>query len=118
LVISGLILKNALKKSGLTQMEAAGKLGVSRQTLNSWCSKSSLDEEVIDQVKSSLDIDLFKIADGSVVLYEQPKNLVGEIKLIYELLAMKDKYIEKLEEEIGVLKDRLDNQDLGKQSLK
>lgn len=63
--MNGIILKEAIKNKGLTQLEASYMLGVSRQTLNTWCSKSVLDEEIVSLVKTKLKIDL-------VALDQQP----------------------------------------------
>ncbi|MXV16873.1 LexA family transcriptional regulator [Hufsiella ginkgonis] len=54
--ISGIILKRALSLAGLTQQEAADRLGISRQTLNSWCQKGLLSQEIVDNIKSKLNI--------------------------------------------------------------
>lgn len=64
LIISGNILKEALKNNGRTQLEAANLLGVSRQTLNTWCTRSELDQDIIDNVKTSLGIDLRLIVEN------------------------------------------------------
>lgn len=60
MVIKGLILKNAIKTYGLTMTSAALLLGVSRQTLSTWCGKAYLDDDIIDLVKNKLGIDLIK----------------------------------------------------------
>lgn len=62
MIISGIILKEAIRRDGRTQLEAANLLGVSRQTLNTWCSRSELDQDIIDSVKTELGIDLTKLA--------------------------------------------------------
>lgn len=68
LVISGIILKRALQGAGLKQDEAAKKLGISRPTLSVWCNKDSLSQDIIQNVKTKLGIDLLKalIADENM----------------------------------------------------
>jgi len=92
LIISGIILKEAIKKIGLTQFEAANILGVSRQTLNSWCSRSNLDQDIINNVKTKLKISLTSDVKSSVPRLEaKPLSLAdpdaehGNGEKIYEL---------------------------------
>ncbi len=52
---SGLQLKKFLKNLDITQDEAAKRLKVSRQTINTWCKQAILDDEVLQNVKSEFD---------------------------------------------------------------
>jgi DNA-binding XRE family transcriptional regulator len=55
--ISGRQVKLAIKGK-YTQEEAAEKLNVSRQTFNSWLSKAELSPEVVENIKTQLNIEL------------------------------------------------------------
>jgi len=58
LKISGIILKEALRRSLITQAEAAERLGISRQTLVNYTGKAELSEDFVQNVKENLGIDL------------------------------------------------------------
>ncbi|RZJ92445.1 MAG: XRE family transcriptional regulator [Chryseobacterium sp.] len=75
MIISGIILKDAIQKSGLSQADAANKLGVSRQTLNTWCGKSELNELIIKSVKTKLGLDLNAISIDTPRLEAIPLRL-------------------------------------------
>lgn len=49
-------LKIEIKKLGLTQNEAANKIGVSRQTLSIWMRLAIIDEGTVELVKTKLNI--------------------------------------------------------------
>lgn len=55
--MTGNYLKNSIKTLGLTQSEAAEKLGVTRATLNNWCKLAVLPAATVANVKTSLGID-------------------------------------------------------------
>lgn len=61
--VNGKELKLAIKEANLTQESAAKRLGISRQSLNSWLKNDKLSEDVLHKVKRVLDIDLFSKKD-------------------------------------------------------
>lgn len=56
--INGKKLKIAIKSADLTQEQAAEKLNVTRQALSQWLKHETLSDEIIQNVKSKLNIDL------------------------------------------------------------
>lgn len=56
--INGIKLKEAIRKNYPNQQTAADKLGVSRQTLSTWFRLGKLDNEILQNVKTKLAIDL------------------------------------------------------------
>lgn len=64
--INGFILKQALQKRKIRQEDAANKLGISRPTLSVWCNKDFLTQEIVDQVKTKLNIDLTNVRNDSL----------------------------------------------------
>lgn len=61
--VSGKELKLALKMGELTQEIAAKRLGISRQTLNTWLKNDEISEDILHKVKRVLDIDLITTND-------------------------------------------------------
>lgn len=62
MIIKGIILKQSLQNAGLKQEDAAKKLGISRPTLSVWCNKDVLSDDIISQVRESLNIDLTNVS--------------------------------------------------------
>lgn len=58
--ISGKKLNSAIKSLDITQEIAASKLGIARQTLSQFFKHEELSEEILQNVKSKLGIDLSK----------------------------------------------------------
>lgn len=56
--ISGKEFKKALLMADLTQEKAAERIGVARQTVNTWVKSAELSLAVLDKIKSTLQIDL------------------------------------------------------------
>jgi transcriptional regulator with XRE-family HTH domain len=75
LIIRGKYLKSALKRAELTQIEAANKLGIARQTLINWMNFGELNPEIVQNVKERLGIDLTK--------QEENNNLLNEPEVKY-----------------------------------
>ncbi len=73
MIISGIILKEALRTSGITQEFAAKRLGISRQTLSTWCGRSALGDRIVRSVKTKLSIDLTKIAEDGTNAAPNPR---------------------------------------------
>ena len=63
--VSGSHLKEAVRKLGLTQEQAAGKLGITRQTLGNWFKLSELDQNTLYDVKRNLHIDILEFLNYS-----------------------------------------------------
>lgn len=92
MIVSGIILKESVKNAGLTQLEASNLLGVSRQTFNSWCSRSELDPDIIENVKTKLKIDLLDARyfnpprlEAKPISLADPYGEFGNGEKIYEL---------------------------------
>lgn len=62
----GIRLKNAIKGKGLTVADAANTLGISRQTLSAYFKHSEFEDDFLQNVKTSLGIDLFPFNIQSV----------------------------------------------------
>lgn len=84
-------LKLAIKGLGLTQEDAAKKLGITRQTLNNYFNRAELDDEFIQNVKEKLGV---SINEGGFVEFDLGSSVkrteaISEVILsaIAELLA-------------------------------
>lgn len=75
-------LKRQIRHSGLSQQEAAEKLGISRQTLSSYFNRMLLPENVKSDVKSLLGIAI----DYSIL---GNKNILSEPAEKYDILIKK-----------------------------
>lgn len=107
-------MKRHLRAHGITQEKAAEKLGISRQTLNSWLGKAQLDEEIKSQLIETfvLPADFFVFTESLVnesgQLYSRPlfdceKRLAAAQATIEQLeirLKEKDSFIEYLRKSI------------------
>jgi len=93
--MEGTKLKNAIAGKGLTQEEAANKLGIARQTLTNWMNRGLLDDDVKHKVSRALEIDLLEDipAFPSEALY-------------LHIIAEKDRVIKMLEDKIKDLEAR------------
>lgn len=56
--MTGIQLKNEIKKLGITQEDAANKLGVTRTTVINWCKQADLPYTVVQNVKTMLGINI------------------------------------------------------------
>jgi phage repressor protein C with HTH and peptisase S24 domain len=75
--MSGNQLREAIKRAGITQDEAAKSLGITRRTLQNWFKLGKLDANISQNVKDNLDIDLLYRDDNGVV-WEQQRVYGGE----------------------------------------
>ena len=80
--MTGNSLKISIKKMGLTQAEAAERLGVTRATLNNWCKLAELPPASMASVKALLGI-------GE----DQP---MGDNASLFETIRSQQKTIEEL----------------------
>lgn len=98
LKISGINLKEAFSNAGIKQEEAALKLGVSRQTVSNWFGKANLGTDIINLVKTKLDLDLTKYA----LPVEEESGKDEIIRLlrdqVQELKADKERLLKRLDE--------------------
>ncbi len=95
LIISGIILKRALQGAGLKQDQAAKMLGVSRPTLSIWCNKDALSQDIIQNVKSRLGIDLLK-----VLLADRSVTVTGETESVQEIIEASRNTMERARDQI------------------
>jgi len=93
--MEGTKLKNAIAGKGLTQEEAANKLGIARQTLTNWMNRGLLDDDVKHKVSRALEIDLL----------EDIPAFPSE-SLYLQIIAEKDRVIKMLEDKIKDLEAR------------
>jgi len=94
LEISGIILKNAIKGRGYTQQEASDKLGITRQKLSMLLGLEVLGEDVIQNVKEKLKINLLSVeSEGAVNELQERVEPFGDDKWIDHKLS----FIENLE---------------------
>lgn len=100
MIIKGINLKQSLQGSGITQEEAAIKLGISRPTLSVWCNKDELSEQIILKVKEKLNIDLTKVRSYTP---DQEDSFVKEDQ---------EEYYVKSSDLISQLKHQLDDKDV------
>lgn len=77
--MTGNQLREEIRKLGLTQDEAAEKLGVTRRTLQNWFRLEKLDANISQNVKSNLNIDFSYWEENKNVLRETPKYHGGAI---------------------------------------
>jgi transcriptional regulator with XRE-family HTH domain len=105
LKIKGIILKQALQNNGLRMEDAAKSLGISRQTLTAWCGRDKLSLDMIENVKTKLNIDL-------ALLIEPAPVEMGFTPAVQEILNTKDQLIDsknQLIEELKADKEKLFN---------
>lgn len=78
--IRGKNLKKAIRLLDLTQEEAAKQLGVTRQTVSNWASKTALDEKILQLVKLKLGVNLEEYCDISLTASKKGIELKEAIK--------------------------------------
>lgn len=87
--MTGNQLKLKLKKLGVTQEDAADKLGVTRRTLQNWFSLEELDANISQNVKlvlgigdcdSDVSLDINSLIEANKNLTETIRNLSETIK--------------------------------------
>lgn len=76
--MTGNQLREAIRKSGITQDKAAESLGITRRTLQNWFNLEKLDANISQNVKCNLDIDFEYYDDTDVVLKESQTYYGGE----------------------------------------
>lgn len=76
--INGKKLKIAIKALDLTQEDAAIKLNTTRQTLSQWFKHENLSNDILQNVKDKLGIDL--AADNLITLSDQTPSINNEKK--------------------------------------
>ena len=81
--MTGIQLKNEIRKLGITQESAAEKLGISLRQLHNWFNNEELDVKISHIVQARLGINLEK----SIGSTETP-NLGGDVKIPRELLNL------------------------------
>ena len=67
--MTGNQLREAIRKSGITQDKAAESLGITRRTLQNWFNLEKLDANISQNVKCNLDID-FEIPIWGIIFWE------------------------------------------------
>lgn len=93
LKIKGIILKQKLQENGIRLEDAAKTLGVSRPTLTNWCSREKLGEDILENVKSKLNIDL---AEG---MENDSSSNDALPPIVQALIQSKDEMIKELKED-------------------
>lgn len=78
--INGKKLRLAIKSLDLTQEEAAKRLGIARQTLNTWFNLAALNNDIIQNVKTKLGIELG--SHGNMLNEPETEYRTKEIKSV------------------------------------
>lgn len=90
MIINGKKLKLAIKRSGITQQEAADKLEIARQTLSVWGKSEELNPDIIKNVKTKLGIDLYSFNEDEINLQlDEVKNVLNEPPPQYNIRLIK-----------------------------
>ena len=99
----GEILKNLIRGAGLSQQQAADKMGITRQTLFSYTHRNQLTLDILQNVKERLGLELTNPSDPSI---SEPINdhmdrlikaLEKQIELLEDSIRQRDKIIELYE---------------------
>lgn len=102
LKISGKKLRTAIKTLDLTQEEAANRLNIARQTLSNWFNYDELTDDMIENVKTNLGIDLHRL--GKMLNEPEAEYKIKEIKNIQVPIY-------DIEFSAGVMQDLIDKND-------
>ena len=81
--MTGIQLKEEIRKLGITQENAANKLGISLRQLQNWFKNEELDIKITHNVQHCLGINFEKSIDST----EDP-NLSGDVQIPRELLSL------------------------------
>lgn len=84
--MTGSQIKNAIRGKGLTQQEAAQKLGISRTTLDAKLNRAKPDDAFLQLVQEKLGISIKE--NHSEVNIEK---VIGETTMIYNSIPLKNK---------------------------
>lgn len=68
--MKGSELKQLLRTENITQDAAAELLGVSRQTVNTWCKQDVLDEDIVEKIAKRLKVKALDKKNGAVPVYD------------------------------------------------
>lgn len=90
--MTGNNLKITIKKMGLTQAEAADKLGITRATLNNWCKLAELPPASVASVRTLLGIgdDEPVIKDPLMETIRSQQKTIEELTYIIKNLTSKN----------------------------
>lgn len=90
--MTGNNLKISIKKMGLTQAEAAEKLGITRATFNNWCKLAELPPASVASIKTLLGIGDYEPTTDNAPLLEtirSQQKTIEELTVIIKNLTSK-----------------------------
>lgn len=80
-------LKEAIKEIGLTQEEAANRLGITRQTIGQWFKRAVFDANTLHDVKSKLGVDLEKSKDQKKPDVKVPREVFEKMSRLIDTVC-------------------------------
>lgn len=120
-MLTGEIIKEAIRKSGISMDAAATMIGVSRQTLYNNLNRAVLKSDFINSVneafgnyfilnsqgvkfkKSTATNDTYEsfvLNDPDLITYDRVKDLTAQIEYYKRMIDMQDNLIKRLEEDL------------------
>ena len=87
--MTGIQLKEELKKMRMTQEEAANKLNVTRATLNNWCKQAELPPHIVKNVKTLLGIVVNDSSDDLMSIIKSQQRTIENLSETIRTLTSK-----------------------------